>query len=93
MVVTLIAHTTARNHPSLQSNELNKFSSSSIEQVTFLLQIKIMGYIYDLRTQELRNLECPFCKKETLKAVYYPSILQMKKSRSAAWYKNEVLSY
>ena len=43
-----------------------------------------MGYIYDIRTQEIRNLECPFCKKEVVKAVYYPPVLQMRKSRSAA---------
>ena len=43
-----------------------------------------MGYLYDLRTQEIRNIECPFCKKDTVKAIYYPPVLQMKKSRSAA---------
>jgi len=43
-----------------------------------------MGYIYDIRTQEIRSLECPFCKKEALKAVYHPQILQMRKSSSAA---------
>jgi hypothetical protein len=42
-----------------------------------------MGYIYDIRTQELRNLECPFRKKETVKAVYYPPVLQTEKSRFA----------
>jgi hypothetical protein len=43
-----------------------------------------MGYLYDIRTQELRNIECPFCKKEGVKVIYYPPVLQMKKSRSAA---------
>jgi len=43
-----------------------------------------MRYLYDIRTQEIRNVECPFCKKETVKAIYYPPVLQMKKSRSAA---------
>ena len=43
-----------------------------------------MGYVYDLRTQEIRNLECRFCKKEAVKVVYYPPVLQMRKSRSAA---------
>jgi hypothetical protein len=43
-----------------------------------------MGYLYDIRTQEIRNIECPFCKKEAVKAIYYPPVLQMKKSRSAA---------
>jgi len=41
-----------------------------------------MEYIYDIRAQEIRSLECPFCKKEALKAVY-PQILQMRKSNSA----------
>jgi len=31
----------------------------------------------------VESLECPFCKKEALKTVYYPQILQMKESRSA----------
>jgi hypothetical protein len=43
-----------------------------------------MEYLYDLRTQEIRNVECPFCKKDAVKAIYYPPVLQMKKSRSAA---------
>jgi tryptophanyl-tRNA synthetase len=43
-----------------------------------------MGCLYDVRTQEIRNVECPFCKKETAKAIYYPPVLQMKKSRSAS---------
>jgi hypothetical protein len=43
-----------------------------------------MGYLYDARTQEIGNIECPFCKKEAVKAIYYPLVLQMKKSRSAA---------
>jgi hypothetical protein len=28
-----------------------------------------MGYIYALHTQELRNIKCPFCKKESVKAI------------------------
>lgn len=43
-----------------------------------------MGYVYDLRIQELRDVECPFCKKEAVKAIYYPLVLQMKKSSSVA---------
>jgi hypothetical protein len=43
-----------------------------------------MEYLYDIHTQEIRNIECPFCKKEAVKAIYYPPVLQMKKSRSAA---------
>jgi NACalpha-BTF3-like transcription factor len=50
----------------------------------FEFQTKIMEYLYDLRTQEIRNVECPFCKKDAVKAIYYPPVLQMKKSRSAA---------
>jgi uncharacterized Zn finger protein len=34
--------------------------------------------------EKLINIECPFCKKETVKAIYYPSILQVTRSRSAA---------
>jgi hypothetical protein len=36
------------------------------------------------RYQEIKNVECPFCKKETVKAIYYPPVLQIRKSRSTA---------
>jgi len=39
---------------------------------------------YDLRKPEVIKLECPFCGKQTVKAIHYPSMLQASSSRSAA---------
>lgn len=43
-----------------------------------------MAHIYDTHTTEIRNLECPFCKKEAVKVIYYPPVLQSSTSRSAS---------
>ena len=39
---------------------------------------------YELKPLQHVNLECPFCKKEAVKAVYHPPILQAKTSRISA---------
>jgi hypothetical protein len=43
-----------------------------------------MRDIYDVRTREVRNIECPFCKSESVKAIYCPPVLRIKRCRSAA---------
>jgi hypothetical protein len=43
-----------------------------------------MRDIYDVRTREVRNIECPFCKSESVKAIYCPPVLKIKRCRSAA---------
>lgn len=41
--------------------------------------------MHELRGKpEIINLECPFCKKEAVKAIYYPPVLQAATSSSAA---------
>lgn len=39
---------------------------------------------YELGPLQHVNLECPFCKKEAVKAIYHPPILQAKTSRISA---------
>lgn len=38
----------------------------------------------ELKPLQHVNLECPFCKKKAVKAVYHPPILQAKTSRISA---------
>ena len=39
---------------------------------------------YELKKPEVIKVECPFCGKKAVKAIYYPSMLQALSSQSAA---------
>jgi len=44
---------------------------------------------YEAPKPEVVELECPFCGKQTIKALYYPPVLQAKSSRCSAGKKTK----
>jgi len=45
--------------------------------------------VYRFPKPEVVELECPFCGKQTIKALYYPPVLQAKSSRCSAGRKTK----